>query len=126
MTYPGFSVLADLHALGEDSVPTVVSDLAAGRAAELVWRNELDGLTFRIDNTYVEYIPRQTGIDVERELRAGTRAEVGAERLLMPNGARYRAVDIGFSAIAGWPAETVLAACRAATHLSTQASTPYG
>lgn len=67
MTDPDFSHLAALHELGEDSVPKVVAELAAGRAAHLVWRNELGGLTFRIDDQFVKWNPRRTGVDLELE-----------------------------------------------------------
>jgi kanamycin kinase len=33
----------------------------------LVWRNELDGLTFRIGDRYLKWNPASTGIDLERE-----------------------------------------------------------
>ncbi len=62
-----FSRLAELHTLGDDPIPEVVSGIAAGRAAELVWRNELGGLTFRIGDSIVKWNPRRTGIDLERE-----------------------------------------------------------
>lgn len=67
MTDPDFSSLAEFHALGEDRVPDVVNELSAGRTADLVWRNELGGLTFRIGDSYVKYNPRETGLDLERE-----------------------------------------------------------
>src|SRR5688500_14728803 len=63
-----FSHLAEPHALGEDSVPSVVLELAAGEELELVWRNELGGLTFRISDGYVKWNPRRTGIDLQREI----------------------------------------------------------
>jgi kanamycin kinase len=53
--------------IGDDTVPDVVDELAAGRPVDLVWRNELGGLTFRIDDQYVKWNPRSTGIDLERE-----------------------------------------------------------
>jgi kanamycin kinase len=37
------------------------------REPELVWRNELDGLTFRIGDRYLKWNPPSTGIDLERE-----------------------------------------------------------
>jgi kanamycin kinase len=67
MTDPDFSHLAALHTLGADSVPQVVVALAGDRQAELVWRNELGGLTFRIDDQFVKWNPRSTGVDLERE-----------------------------------------------------------
>ena len=69
MTEPDFSALAKLHELGDEAVPDVVVDLAAGRPADLVWRNELGGLTFRIDDRYVKWNPRRTGVDLELERR---------------------------------------------------------
>ncbi len=59
--------LAALHALGDEPVPDIVLDVAAGREAELVWRNELGGLTFRVDDRFVKWNPRRTGIDLDRE-----------------------------------------------------------
>jgi kanamycin kinase len=41
----------------------------ASVSAELVWRNELGGLTFRVGRRYVKWNPRRTGIDLERERR---------------------------------------------------------
>jgi kanamycin kinase len=67
MTDPDFSHLAALHTLGDDPVPSIVADVAAGRPADLVWRNELGGLTFRIDDQYLKWNPRRSGIDLERE-----------------------------------------------------------
>ncbi|CAN5679824.1 aminoglycoside 3'-phosphotransferase [soil metagenome] len=67
MTVPDFSHLAELHTLGEDSVPDVVRELAAGRPPELVWRNDLGGLTFRIDDRFVKWNPHTTGVDLDRE-----------------------------------------------------------
>jgi kanamycin kinase len=67
MTDPDFSHLAALHTLGDDPVPDAVVELAAGRPADLVWRNELGGLTFRIGDHYLKWKPRSTGIDLERE-----------------------------------------------------------
>lgn len=62
-----FAALAAWHSLGDDPIPDVVTEVAAGRPAELVWRNELGGLTFRIDDRFVKWNPRRTGIDLERE-----------------------------------------------------------
>lgn len=67
MTEPDFSHLAALHTLGGDPIPEIVVEVAAGRSAELVWRNELGGLTFRIDDRFVKWNPRRTGIDLNRE-----------------------------------------------------------
>jgi kanamycin kinase len=62
-----FSHLADSHALGDQEVPEIVRELAAGGTVELVWRNELGGLTFRVDDRFVKWNPRHTGIDLDRE-----------------------------------------------------------
>ena len=51
MTTPDFSHLADLHTLDDEGVPARVIELAAGRPIELVWRNQLGGLTFRLGNS---------------------------------------------------------------------------
>ena len=67
MTEPDFSHLAALHELGDTSVPDMVVMLAGDRQAELIWRNELGGLTFRIDDQYLKWNPRHTGIDLDRE-----------------------------------------------------------
>ena len=63
---PDFSDLAAFHTLGDDRVPLVVLALAGRDDPELVWRNELGGLTFRIGERYVKWNPCRTGIDLER------------------------------------------------------------
>ncbi len=62
-----FSHLADLHALGNQPIPDIVHEVAAGRPIELVWRNDLGGLTFRIDDTFLKWNPQSTGIDLDCE-----------------------------------------------------------
>ena len=42
-------------------------ELASGRELELVWRNDLGGLTFRFVDPFVKWNPRSTGIDLDRE-----------------------------------------------------------
>lgn len=64
---PDFSHLADLHTLGDQEVPAVVLELASGSGVELVWRNELGGLTFRCADRFIKWNPRSTGIDLGRE-----------------------------------------------------------
>ena len=49
--------LDDHHSLGEQSIPEVVLKLAAGSEPELVWRNELGGLTFRIGDRFIKWNP---------------------------------------------------------------------
>ncbi len=73
-----FSELAAFHRVGPDGVPAVVARLTArhgtGEVAELVWRNELGGLTFRLGvgpgAPYLKWNPRRTGIDLDRERAA--------------------------------------------------------
>jgi kanamycin kinase len=64
---PDFSHLAALHDLGDDPIPQVVLDIAAGHRVELVWRNDLGGLTFGFDDRFVKWNPLTTGIDLDRE-----------------------------------------------------------
>ncbi len=67
MTDRDFASLAAQHALGDEPIPEVVVAVAAGRPVELAWRNDLGGLTFQIENRFVKWNPRRTGIDLERE-----------------------------------------------------------
>ena len=67
MADASFATLAAQHSLGDDPIPDIVSEVAAGRPAELVWRNDLGGLTFRIEDQFVKWNPRNTGVDLERE-----------------------------------------------------------
>lgn len=69
MSVPDFAALAAQHTLGDDPVPDVVLEAAAGGPVELAWRNELGGLTFRIDDAFMKWNPRRTGIDLARERR---------------------------------------------------------
>jgi kanamycin kinase len=62
-----FSHLAELHKLGDEAIPEIVLDLASGHQVDLVWRNELGGLTFRFDDRFVKWNPRRTGIDLDLE-----------------------------------------------------------
>ena len=69
MTVPSATSLAAQHTLGDDPAPQIVLEIASGRPAELAWRNELGGLTFRIGDTFVKWNPPQTGVDLDRERR---------------------------------------------------------
>lgn len=69
VTAPDFAALAAQHTLGDDPVPDVVLEIGDGRPVELAWRNELGGLTFRIDDVFVKWNPRRTGIDLDLERR---------------------------------------------------------
>lgn len=62
-----FSHLAASHELGDEAVPHAILDIADGVDAQLVWRNELGGLTFQIGDRFIKWNPRSTGIDLERE-----------------------------------------------------------
>lgn len=67
MTEPDFAELARLHTLGPDPIPALVQELAGGFPADLVWRNDLGGLTFRVGDRFVKWNPRRTGIDLDLE-----------------------------------------------------------
>ena len=67
MSDPAFAELALQHTLRGLEVPPLARALAGGDEPELVWRNDLDGLTFRIGQRYLKWNPRSTGIDLERE-----------------------------------------------------------
>jgi kanamycin kinase len=67
MTEADFSWLAAQHTLGDDPIPDVVKGLAGDGDAELAWRNELGGLTFRIGDGFVKWNPRGSGIDLDLE-----------------------------------------------------------
>ncbi len=67
MAESSFADLARQHTLVNLAIPDIVQKLAGDETPELVWRNELDGLTFRIGDRYVKWNPRSTGIDLERE-----------------------------------------------------------
>ncbi len=67
MTQPDFAMYAAQHTLGENPIPGPVRVLADGRPIELVWRNDLGGLTFRIGDRFVKWNPRRTGVDLDRE-----------------------------------------------------------
>jgi kanamycin kinase len=62
-----FAELAILHTLDGLEMPRVVRDIAGRHDPVLVWRNELDGLTFRSGDRFIKWNPRSTGIDLERE-----------------------------------------------------------
>lgn len=67
MTYADFSELARQHTLGDLELPRIALELAPDGGPELVWRNELGGLTFRVGDRYLKWNPPSTGIDLERE-----------------------------------------------------------
>ena len=53
----------------EPAVPPRVLVLAGDLEPELIWQNELGGLTYRIGDRYLKWNPRSTGIVLEREAR---------------------------------------------------------
>jgi kanamycin kinase len=67
VTRPDAAALAAQHTLGDTPIPEVVLRIAGTRKPELVWRNELGGLTFRIGSEFVKWNPRETGVDLARE-----------------------------------------------------------
>ena len=69
MTDPDFASLSAQHELGDSPIPAIVSLLAGVHIPELVWRNELGGLTFRIGKRFVKWNPYRTGIDLALERR---------------------------------------------------------
>lgn len=56
----------NLEPLGDAPVPAAVVAVADGRPVELVWRNELGGLTFRIGAQFLKWNP-QGALDLGRE-----------------------------------------------------------
>lgn len=69
-TDPRFADLARQHELGDQPIPDIVTRLANGATPELVWRNDLGGLTFRLGHDgdrYLKWDPPSTGIDLQRE-----------------------------------------------------------
>jgi kanamycin kinase len=67
MADPAFAHLALQHTMRGLEVPAIARELAGGAEPELVWRNDLDGLTLRIGDRFLKWNPRSTGIDLERE-----------------------------------------------------------
>lgn len=50
-------------------LPGPVALLAGETEVELVWRNQLDGLTFHVGQWFVKWNPHGTGVDLARERR---------------------------------------------------------
>jgi kanamycin kinase len=53
--------------LDGQAVPAIARELAEGGEPELVWHNELHGLTFRVPRGYLKWSPDAAGIDLDRE-----------------------------------------------------------
>jgi kanamycin kinase len=51
----------------EPPVPARVLELAGELPPELIWQNELGGLTYRFGDRYLKWNPRETAIDLARE-----------------------------------------------------------
>ncbi|HYH92742.1 MAG TPA: phosphotransferase [Candidatus Saccharimonadales bacterium] len=94
MTDDRFAHLALQHSLAGLTIPPIAFELAAGDPPELVWRNELDGLTFRVGRRYLKWNLRSTGIDLDRER---VRLEWIASRHPAP-----RVIDHGTDGEAQW------------------------
>ncbi|PPH36618.1 aminoglycoside phosphotransferase APH(3') [Rathayibacter sp. AY1E3] len=60
--------LARQFSLDGVRIPSPARRLNGGTDPALVWRNELDGLTFRVDAGYLKWNPRSTGVDLRREI----------------------------------------------------------
>jgi kanamycin kinase len=89
-----FDHLGRLHSLEGLAVPRIVHAMARGDEPELVWRNDLGGLTFRLGDRYLKWNPAATGIDLEREF----------ERLqwISPRHPAPRPIDYGGDADGQW------------------------
>jgi kanamycin kinase len=68
MTEPNSDHLARLYTRGGFPVPAIVHALAGEVEPELVWRNQLGGLTFRLGDRFLKWNPASTGIDLDREV----------------------------------------------------------
>lgn len=62
-------------------IPDLAVRLNAGEPPELAWRNQLDGLTFRVRDGFLKWNPASTGVDLGRET---ARLEWLAGRLPVP------------------------------------------
>jgi kanamycin kinase len=88
------------RSLGDEPIPRIVIELAAGSVAEFVWRNQLGGLTFRIGDRFVKWNPHGNGIDLSRER---VRLDWISRRHLAP-----RVLDAGVDEHGQWLLTTAL------------------
>jgi kanamycin kinase len=64
---PRFADLSLQRTLNGLEVPRIAQTLAGSRDPELIWRNDLGGLTFRIGDRFLKWNPISTGVDLDRE-----------------------------------------------------------
>lgn len=64
---PDVPNLGHEHELRGEQIPEIVLELAEGAEPELIWHNELGGLTFRMGDRYVKWNPVGNGIDLGLE-----------------------------------------------------------
>lgn len=106
---------------GDEPLPADLALLVDGAATTCVWRNEVGGLTFRVDGSparYLNWAPRPSGIDVAAEVQRlrWTEPFTPAPRVLgtgtSPNGAWLMTADLGGSSAvdARWQGRPVTAA----------------
>jgi len=58
---PDFAQPAHSQSMDDLRVPEVAQDLADGLEPELVWRNNVAGLTFRLGDRYLKWNPSSAG-----------------------------------------------------------------
>lgn len=51
----------------QPSIPAIVCQLSGNDQPQLVWKNELGGLTYRVGNRFIKWNPHTTGLDLEAE-----------------------------------------------------------
>lgn len=64
MTASNLDHLARLHTVDGLVVPRIAHALAGGAEPELVWRNDVGGLSFRLGDRFLKWNPASTGIHV--------------------------------------------------------------
>lgn len=68
----GFVEVGDETLVGQEAsrpapTPPIVTAYAGGENPELVWHNELGGLTYRTGKHFIKWNPRHTGVDLDLE-----------------------------------------------------------
>ena len=74
MTKP-FAFLARQRTLDEIALPRIVHALARGDEPQLVWRNDLGGLTFRLGERFLKWNPAAAGVACGLDETAAPAAE---------------------------------------------------